>query len=768
MVRRRRRRLDVEHLAEAQRAAKLAGASAGSWWRHLETAAEAATTERSLDELLSESVEAIRSALEVDAVMVLLANESGDELVLRAVTGLTEEGAAGLGVRAGQGMAGWVIDHRRPMVVADVVRTTIATPGLRRSGLHSVVALPMLLEDLPLGVLYAGSYEVDRFSATDSAVLELVADRLASAIERVRLFETERAARVRAQALARRLARMHRITSGLAAASTAEDLGPGLVQPLVEGAPEGRPASASLWVLEGETLRCSANAPQSEGPAPDPLPFDSHHPAATAARTRRTVTLETGTGRERGPAPPVTAVPVMLGDSCLGVLAAQGELAPETRDLLDDVVPLVAQTLERIRLSVARDQFAQMSSFFARAAKVLAEGSDLRDTLERLGAIAVPVLGDICLIDVLSEDGRITRMAARHRDPALQHLVDQLRIRFSPEPGGPHPAAAVIATGQSRWSPEISEGFLHSTTIDEEHLAITLALGFRSYISVPLRAEPGTLGCVTLVSCSRSFGPDDVQFAEQLAEQVAAVVAKARRVDIADRTSHVLQSSLLPQRLPALSGLSLHTRYVAASEGLEVGGDFFDVVPLTTSKVAFMIGDVAGHDRGAAALMGQLRSSARTLVGRVGSPAELVEAIGESWDRLGFDRMATAIFGELDLRSGEFVMASAGHHPPLLVEPGRAQYLPVPPCPPLGVSGGATEQWKGRLLRSQALLLYTDGAIDERGAGTEAGMAQLATAVASGWSGPLDLSALCERVVAQLSPERGDDVALLAFQLADE
>jgi GAF domain-containing protein len=768
VVTRRRRRLDVERLAEAQRAAKVAGASAGQWWKELATAAETATTERSLDELLSESIGAMRDALEVDTVAVLLANEAGDELVARAATGLSQEAAAGLGVRAGEGMAGWVLDNRRPLMVADLAKITVASPELRTSGLHSVVAVPMLLDEHPLGVLYAGSYEEDRFTTADSGVLELLAERLASAIERVRLFETERTARTEAEGLASRLARMQRITSALAAASTTEEVATGLVQALVEPGPGRGLTSASLWLRQGETLLPLASAPTAEGPALEVVPLDSHHPVAVAARTGRAATLETQLERP----PPagssaVVAVPVMLGGTCLGVLVVAGAaISPEERDVLDDVVPLVAETLERARLSVARDQLAQISAFFARAAKVLAEGSDLRDTLERLGTIAVPTLGDLCLIDVLGEDGQIVRMVARHRDPALQHLADRLRTRFAPLPGGPHPSATVIATGRTRWSREMPDEFLIATTNGEEHLAITRALGFRSFISVPLRSGEDTLGCVTLVSSSRDFDPDDVTFAEQLAEQVAAVVAKARRVDIADRTSHVLQSTLLPQRLPELPGLALYTRYVAASEGLEVGGDFFDVVQLTEHTVAFMIGDVAGHDRIAAGLMGQLRSAARTLVGRVDSPVELLDALQQSWDRLDFHRIATAIVGELDLSSGSVAMASAGHHPPLLVEPGASRYLRVPPGTPLGVEGPPRQQWAGRLLASQALLLYTDGAIDTRRDGTDGGMAQLAAAVASAGRQPVDLAALCERVVGRLSPDREDDVALLALQLA--
>src|SRR5580700_114565 len=126
----RRRRLDVEHLAAAQRAAKVAGASAGQWWKRF-----------------SDAIVAMRNALEVDTVAILLANEAGDELVARVATGLREESTLHLGVHAGQGMAGWVLANRRPLIVADLSKITVVTPALRESGLHSIVAVPLLSEE---------------------------------------------------------------------------------------------------------------------------------------------------------------------------------------------------------------------------------------------------------------------------------------------------------------------------------------------------------------------------------------------------------------------------------------------------------------------------------------------------------------------------------------------------------------------------------------------------------------------------------------------
>ena len=405
-----------------------------------------------------------------------------------------------------------------------------------------------------------------------------------------------------------------------------------------------------------------------------------------------------------------------------------------------------------------------MSSFFAKAAKVLAEASSFADTLERLATLALAALGDICLIDVIDERGELQRMVARHRDPSLQHLVDPLRTRYPPRRNSPHPAAEVSRVGTASWSAQMTDAYLRSTTIDQRHFEITKALGFKSYLAVPLKSGDELLGSVTFVSSGRPFSSRHVAFAEGLAQQVAAVVDNTRRSEAALMTSRILQESLLPHHLPDIPGLRIDTRYLAATRGLEVGGDFYDVMLLPSQKVGFSIGDVAGHDRHAAALMGQFRSATRALAGQVDSPAELIAALRFSWDLLDADRITTALFAQLDVDSGELVMASAGHYPPLLVARGMTYFLPVPPTTPLGAPASRVRQWSGTLKPGEVLLLYTDGAIDERSSGSEASMERLAK-VAS--DGQLDPTSVCTRIVELLDEDRIDDVALLAVSLDD-
>jgi serine/threonine-protein kinase RsbW len=790
----RRRNVDVDELLAAERAAGAAGEPFVRWWRGLAAAAENTLTSQSLDNLLREAMVAMKDALEVDTVALLLANESGDELVARAATGLSEELSFDLGIRAGEGMAGLVLASRQPLIVADLATIRVVSPVLRDSGLRSIVAVPMLLDSQTLGVLYAGSYELDNFDKTDADVLQSVADRLAIAVDRVRLFETEHAARQRAEKLADRLGRMQRATARLASVTTVDDAATVLVDLLVADATSTERRWAAVWLRHDDRLDLvSAAADAGPPPALGSVPVDDALPLATACRDRKAVHLTavdalgdavpiisssvtgnstTGdsiTGDAADGAGPmgIALLPIVVGDVGVGVAAVGFGTAhpfgPGEREFLTAVTAQAALAVDRARLLAQQVQLAEMSSFLARAAKVLAEADDLRETLDRLAALALPALGEICLIDVIDENGDVSRMVAKHRDPASQHLVDRLRTQYPPEPGGRHPAVDVIQSGHTRWSTQMPDDFLRETTRDDEHYELTKTLGFRSYMTVPLVADGRVVGSVTFISAGRAFGDDDVAFAERLAEQVAAVVDNARRYDVAYRTSHILQSSLLPRRLPVVPGLTVETRYRAAAEGLEVGGDFYDLIALPSGRIGFMVGDVAGHDRDAAALMGHLRSAARALAGQVDGPVELVAALKRSWELLGFDRLATGLFGQLDPPTGEVVMASAGHYPPLLVDDDGARFLPLAPIAPLGVDGGtARSEWRGRLRPGQVLLLYTDGVIDERRVGSDESMRQLTATATAGDRTP---AALCERVVRALHPDRVDDVALMALQI---
>jgi serine/threonine-protein kinase RsbW len=274
------------------------------------------------------------------------------------------------------------------------------------------------------------------------------------------------------------------------------------------------------------------------------------------------------------------------------------------------------------------------------------------------------------------------------------------------------------------------------------------------------------LGVVTLLA-DRDRGPftaSDVEVAEQLALQVALVVDKAQRYEFEVRTSHELQAGLLPPPPPQVPGVRIAARYLPATEGVEVGGDFYDVVLLPDGTVTLAVGDVVGHDLAAAATMGQLTSVHRAMLVGLPSPSAVVDRLQASWSLLGLHRMATALFADLDPGSGRLRIASAGHLPPVLLTRAGAELLPVAPNRLLGAPPAPVPpaEWVGALPPGATLLLYTDGLVESRTEDLDAGLDRLvATARAVGTGDP---DVLCDRLVAELTgSHRADDIALLAL-----
>jgi serine phosphatase RsbU (regulator of sigma subunit) len=209
-----------------------------------------------------------------------------------------------------------------------------------------------------------------------------------------------------------------------------------------------------------------------------------------------------------------------------------------------------------------------------------------------------------------------------------------------------------------------------------------------------------------------------------LAQQVGSVVYRARAFDRERRISHELQRNLLPDAIPVVDGWDVAARYLPAAYGIEVGGDWYDVVPIDDRRVALIVGDVEGHDLGAAKYMSRLRHTLGLLVLEEGSP-------GQALDRLnrvtlsGFgSRIATVIVGVLETVSGTVVFSSAGHLSPVCVGTDEVIELPVPPGPPLGVQLATFKDHEFQI-EDEGLVLFTDGLVERRGTHIDARLAQL-------------------------------------------
>lgn len=539
-------------------------------------------------------------------------------------------------------------------------------------------------------------------------------------------------------------------------------------------------SSTGLWLLTAGTIRfvggagVTADLPENVGV----MEFDAPMPGPEAVRDRRIVMYGSVEERDRrwpalsgvATAAQATAVlPLTAGDRILGCLhiGYPERMDPGDFDLafLHAAADLCAAALDRAQL---HDAERARQALLLEASTAVANADSFQEALVRLAEIAVPALADLCLVDAWEDGGRIVRMAAVHADPSAAPLVEELGVRYPPEPGGRHPASVAMAEGRSIWAEEMPEEFMLGTTRDERHLELTRRLGFTSFISVPLIVAGETLGAITLVSAGsgRRFGRPDLLLAEELADQIADVVYAARRHGRQHELAHVLQTLLLPAGLPDIPGLDACARYLTARRDAEAGGDFYDLVRLPSGRIGFVIGDVEGHDPEAAAVMGQLRSAIRALAGQHREPHLLIDALRWSWDLLGFTRMATCLVGRLDLERGDLVICSAGHPPPLMIgADGTVEQVMVTSSPPLGAPAGPSADTTLVLQPGATLFLYTDGLVESPDRGIDEGMTRLAEVLSTLGARPTE--ELCEKVLASRPAEEApaDDVAMLALRL---
>ena len=285
-------------------------------------------------------------------------------------------------------------------------------------------------------------------------------------------------------------------------------------------------------------------------------------------------------------------------------------------------------------------------------------------------------------------------------------------------------------------------------------------------LALPLTSpDAREMGTIQLSGKPGGFTLGDGAILRQLAQMAAAAVDGVRRYEHEHGIADALQRSLLPQRLPEIPGVAVGARYRAGGPGVEVGGDWYDVIPLSGGRAGLVLGDVMGKGLPAAIVMGQLRTAAWAYALEGHEPAAVTDRLDAMVHALDGSHMATMIYIEVDPVSLEARFTRAGHPPPLLVRPdGTVTVLEAGGSVPLGVSdepGHAEETVQ--LEPGATLLLYTDGLIETRDESIDAGLAKLKAAVENGPAAP---EPLCQHLLDTLGEDRSDDVALLALRAA--
>jgi serine phosphatase RsbU (regulator of sigma subunit)/PAS domain-containing protein len=388
------------------------------------------------------------------------------------------------------------------------------------------------------------------------------------------------------------------------------------------------------------------------------------------------------------------------------------------------------------------------------AALVAANTPD--EVYQAMGTVLRPSAGGHGLAVLLIEQGRLTlRYSAGYED----HVVDQLRrVPLA----HPYPAAGVARTGQARYLNSPREFAAAQPDPD------TAISGGRrkAWAFLPLTTAGQVIGTLVIgYQQPRHF--DDAERANLTAFSRLAAQALQRALLYQAQLSIAadLQRALLPATLPGLPGARHAVRYLPWTDGADVGGDWYDVIPITADRAAIVIGDVAGHSPQAAATMGQLRSALRAYAADGGTPADVMRRANEHMRRYEPHAMATCCYLELHQSHRTATVVLAGHPPPVLRTDDRTRPLHVPPGPPLGTRHATYRDQTLPLPPGCSIVLYTDGLIEDRRYTVDRGLAELCEAIESG---PADHPAdLLEHILnADVGPNpRSDDVAILALTL---
>ncbi len=343
---------------------------------------------------------------------------------------------------------------------------------------------------------------------------------------------------------------------------------------------------------------------------------------------------------------------------------------------------------------------------------------------------------------------------------------------------GPLPACVAALTGDGVFLPDRAA----SMAFAPEMAAVLDDTGCQSWVSLPLRRDEEVLGSLTVGwAAPHEFTPDEVDVLEAFAAHCAQGIEKieTRQVERAravasQRMAETLQLSLLTDPVQP-DHLQVAVRYRPAAHDASIGGDWYDAFLTPNNELSLVIGDVAGHDRQAAAVMGQIRNLLRGLAYALAEPpAAILTALDKAMGHFAVDSMATAILAQVEQNVFDKVLgrrrvrwSNAGHPVPLLLHPdGTAELLTTAPELLLGTGhSGERSDHQAVLPTDSTLLLYTDGLVERRGCVIDEGLELLRATVQTL---PADnLEAFCDALIDRMGYHGDDDIALLALRAHD-
>ncbi|MBT2480067.1 SpoIIE family protein phosphatase [Streptomyces sp. ISL-94] len=390
-------------------------------------------------------------------------------------------------------------------------------------------------------------------------------------------------------------------------------------------------------------------------------------------------------------------------------------------------------------------------------ATALAEAAGVQDVVELAADQIVPGFGPKALALLTVEDGRLRVTGYRGYSPELMARFDAVPLSSDT------PAAHVITTGVASFFATFADlALAYPPAVRQDEMA--------AWAFLPLIVSGRPVGSLVLAyDQPHPFPPAERAMLTSLAGLTAQALDRARLYDAKHTLAHTLQTALLPHLLPRIPGLQVAARYRPAGHGMDIGGDFYDLIRCTPTTAVAAIGDVQGHNTTAAALMGQVRTAVHAHATAGATPGDILTGTNRLLTDLDPGLFASCLIAHIDLTTQRALLATAGHPPALLRHPdGRTDILRLSPGLLLGIDPDADYSTAEiPIPPGAALALYTDGLVESPGTDIDDATAALAGHLAA--AEPEDLDALADILLhhAEQSAPRHDDIALLLIRPHD-
>jgi serine phosphatase RsbU (regulator of sigma subunit) len=418
------------------------------------------------------------------------------------------------------------------------------------------------------------------------------------------------------------------------------------------------------------------------------------------------------------------------------------------------------------------------SELLAEAGALMEDALDQRERAQHLAKLAVPVLGDVSMVDMITPEGAIERIATDSTGSEVAEVFAALRRDAPIDPHGPHPVAEVIRTGRTKYLDQLSDVEIDRITTRENEREMLRRYRFKSCVVLPLGARGSVLGALTLwiMRPAKAFDETARRTAKRLADRAALALDNARLHEQQAHIASVLQHSLLPRSLPEIKGFDSSSRFLAAGEAYEVGGDFYDVFPSGSGSWTAVIGDVCGKGPEAASLTALARYTVRTASSPDSSPSQVLRRLHESISSEHADfRFCTAALARIQAPSNgtdeaRLTVALGGHPLPIILrKDGRVDPIGQPgtllgvlPSPVLADAEAA-------LGVGDSLILYTDGVLDVRDVAERGDPDWFAMQIGefAGKSANEIAEALANAAIERHGGDPRDDIAILVLHRND-